>query len=81
MSVFDRGDGSVLVEEYNLNDFLNTVVGLAQDGYVLGVSNKDYPQAYVGNFTVGMVKSKDVPSVSETTTTKRTPKASASKGA
>lgn len=88
MSVFERPNGSVLVQEYDLNSFLQSVVKLAGDGYELGDTNEDYPQGYVGNYSVGMVKSdsshvgsvevgkvQEAPKVA-TATPKRTTKAS-----
>lgn len=55
MSVTEYNDGKrVVIDEYSLKEFVDTIQEYVLKGYVIGSANEDYPQGFSGHFSVGM---------------------------
>lgn len=67
MSVEQRPDGSLWIEEYSLCELVLAVQKHAKEGFEVSLENHNYPQGFSGHFTVGMILSEtDTPTDAET---------------
>lgn len=60
MSIDKRDDGTVIIDEYSLVDFVKSIQTCVKEGYEVSLLNEHYPQGMSGWYRVGMVKAEVV---------------------